>query len=223
MGADGVIAGVVTGVIGLGGNEYPAKRRWQPGNAGLACPGVAPGPILPTPPAGWRRDDDLAERPGNGLARGQWSRTARGTNPGHGQGLSPRPDHDDPPLAGLIGHGGLRQIPGHGRGDRAEPPQLTWPAGQAGQRAPRHAELGSSLEQLADRLRVQRSLARSGELTQGGDTRPGTSRGVGAAPGWLVIEGGRAAITASVTGIRATGAGRVVLATAAGTRSRIVL
>ena len=80
--------------------------------------------------------------------------------------LSPVTDQDDSPFAGGIGHGRLGQVPGHRGHDRADPAQLTWLAGQAGQRAPRHAEFGSPLQQFANRLITQRSEVQPGKFAQ---------------------------------------------------------
>ena len=66
------------------------------------------------------QDDDLARGPGAMAPR---------TTDQHGgrmrsrSGADPCPDRDDTPLAGLVGHGGLGQIPRHGGDDRADPAQ----------------------------------------------------------------------------------------------------
>ena len=92
-----------------------------------------------------------ARRTGTGRGKVRWGRwvrrrrsgTAGCTDPGHGQRLSPGPDHDDPPFAGGIGHGGLGQVPGHRGHDRADPAELTWLAGQPA--SARHGTLSFGL------------------------------------------------------------------------------
>ena len=170
------IVRAVTGITRRGRGQYPLERPRQRERKRERELVSAPGRVLPAPRPGRHGDDDLAKWPRGRRARrvGRRASGAAGrTDPGHGQRLPPSPDHDDPPLAGGIGHGGLSQVPGHCGRDRADTAQLTWHAGQAGQCAPRHAEFGSSLQQFANRLIAQLLEVQPGELAQARDAGPG--------------------------------------------------